>query len=110
VSSASHRVVYTNEPFRAEVRHSDDLTGVPYDLVDGRMRAIMIVDGEEVELFDVVPTQAVDGWVTGFVSQTVIALCPVGVGKWDMVLEFENQDRMRSVGGTLQVREGIAQW
>jgi hypothetical protein len=110
-------VVHQNEAFRVEVRYSDDVTGDPYVLEDGRMRAIMPMtdgafdpDGVDVELFEVVPTQAVDGWITGFVPQSTIALCPVGVGRYDLALQFEDDDRMRDRGGSLEVREGISEW
>lgn len=66
--------------------------------------------GVDVELFEVVPTQDVDGWVTGLVPSATMALCPVGVGRWDMALKFVDQDRERVTGGTLEVREGISQW
>lgn len=108
--ATEHRVAYQNADFRSEVRFVDEDTLEPWTLVAGHMRAVMTVDGEEVELFDVVPTQDVDGWVTGFVPESTMALAPAGVGQYDMILEFENEDRLWATGGTLHVKPGISQW
>lgn len=116
MSETRHRRTYQNEPFRVEVRFSDDVTGDPYILEDARMRAVMLVNengdydrnGTELELFDVTPTQDIEGWVTGLVPYETMQLCPVGVGLYDMALTFEDQDRARVVGGSLQVLRGIS--
>jgi len=89
----------------------DDITGDPYVLVAAHMRGVIPVDGVDVEVFDVIPTQSMpSGWITAVVPQATMAVCPVGVGRYDMVLEFTGADRIRAVGGTLDVRDGVSEW
>lgn len=115
-TSPPHRA-YQNEAFRVEVRYTDPDTEEPWELEDGRMRAVMPLtagvfdpDGTETELFDVVPTQDVEGWVTGYVPASTMADLPTGAALFDMALKFADEDEVRAAGGTLQILRGISEW
>lgn len=103
----------TNEDFtvRFRLRHKVDGVWTPIAMEDGRFRGVTVVDGEAVELWDLIPTQGVDGYINCVVPQATMATAPAPcVAAYDVAVEWADGTRAAMVEGAAEIGAGVSEW
>jgi hypothetical protein len=104
----------TNEDFtvRFRLRRKTELGAWETILMeDGRFRGVTVSDGVETELWDLIPTQGVDGYITATVPQATMAAAPAPcVAAYDVAVEWEDGSRVAMVEGTVDIGAGVSEW